>query len=362
MTTGHDLSPYGAVDSGGVGYGSYSKKDWAGGDWVSSEGVRLEHQYQVIGVKNWDPLVQWGYTFVGTTPVQRSAGIFSSPTFNQPSGNLQAATMNRLYAKVAGTDFNATVMGAELGKTIEMLVDTIQKVDKAYRMARRGNFRGASRVLLGNPVRRGGLSNSVGGALANNWLELQYGWLQAARDIQGMFEVVDVAMRAPVLKPVTVSVKVEKAKGDQTWTTHKWKTSHSKYVYEMRYQPIATLDAATLLGLRNPLSAIHERISHSFLLDWLIPVGPYIQALGASRALTGVCSATTFWKWECSGLQTGLFYKIKGGEAVRRSYYQVARTTGLAQPPKLFTFNPLENIMGPVRMANAVALIAQDRR
>lgn len=355
MTTGHQLSPFGAVDSGLIGYGDYYKRDWAGGDTSSGESYRMDHSYSVLGTSEHRPLVNWGYTFAGTTPGTASSGKFSAPVFSQPP-NVATKMLNKLYSAVKGSDFNVAITTYEANKTLDMIADTVKNLMKAKKLSDRKDYAGALRVLIGYTGRRSPL-----GAAANTRLGLQYGWLQAYRDIQEATKLYTSIMANPKLPRVKVSTVVNSKKGDQTWTTHRWKTSHSKYVIEYRYSPKAMLPASALLGLHDPLPVLYELVPYSFVADWVIAIGPWIEAHAASRVLTGDISSTVFWKTEWSGLQTGLLYLIKKGESAKGSTWQVQRSTGFALPSSMPQFNPIAKSASLDHVITGLALLSSTR-
>lgn len=205
---------------------------------------------------------------------------------------LETAT-SALFAavqKTRDTNFNGAVFLGELPSTWNMFVGTAGRVVNAYRAARRGDL-AAARRALGIPK---GSKTSKG--FANNLLELQYGWLPLLSDIDSAArKLADRIRKRPV---------VFRASGtSHTSRTHVYPVHD--FVDSLRTSPgqrtitenfsarvgvsytvsDETVALASELGFTNPALIAWELLPLSFVLDWIISVGDWLQAISTFHGL-----------------------------------------------------------------------------
>lgn len=210
------------------------------------------------------------------------------------AGELLDTATSSLFEKVLrgrGTDFNGAVFLGEMSSTWGMFVGTAGRVVNAYRAVRRGNM-AAARKALGVPPK-----SKASKGLANNWLELQYGWLPLLSDIDSAARKLADRIRS---RPVVIRVSGS-ASHSQTTTN-----AFYDYVDSYRSSPgmkvlaetfsarvgIAytvsdeTVALASELGFTNPALIAWELLPLSFVLDWIVSVGDWLQAISAFHGLS----------------------------------------------------------------------------
>jgi hypothetical protein len=130
-------------------------------------------------------------------------------------------------------------------------------------------------------------------SLAENWLEMQYGWKPLLSDAKGAAENL---ARIRLSDRVVCQIK---ASANQIETKSTPITFNSKEVgrslwerrtqtkFGLRYRMDSAL--ATFLaqsGFTNPLNLAWEVLPFSFVVDWFAPIGPYLEALHAWDGLS----------------------------------------------------------------------------
>jgi hypothetical protein len=119
------------------------------------------------------------------------------------------------------------------------------------------------------------------------------------------------------------------------------------------------------LGLTNPLAIAWELVPFSFVLDWLVPVGTWLQSLDATLGVkfVGGCRTDTFYA-DCTGTQHPSWFTRTtprtGQPAKIRNRIFVIRRTPITKWPWAFPYwvNPLTS----THTASAIALLASTRR
>lgn len=155
-----------------------------------------------------------------------------------------------------------------------MLLGRVNQLIDFTRSLRKGNLSGASRALGLRP----GSVKSHAKSFAGQWLEYSYGWKPLIQDIGNAVEVLQTPIASDYI-PVTgrasgtftASWDHDTFFNEGTWVCHaQWKA-------DVRVSnPNAWL--ANQLGFVNPATVAWEVIPYSFVVDWFIPVGEFLQS------------------------------------------------------------------------------------
>lgn len=209
-----------------------------------------------------------------------------------PNVDLRSRARVEALLKVADKKIDIGVALGESRTTARHLTSVVARFYGAYKAARRGHWERARKILGVNGKSWKEQSSNVSSA----WLEYSYAWVPLFSDIFGLQEQLKEGFKqadqlfsvvrytkTPIdprsyLSPVqlrsnpTLGVSIRKAE-----QFHKTK-------YYCRVQPNA-LHALTVLGLTNPLNIAWELVPFSFVVDWFLPIGDF---LNASAAIQGV--------------------------------------------------------------------------
>lgn len=205
--------------------------------------------------------------------------------------NDQLRLVNKLKERLQGSDFNMSVLLGEGNQSLKMIGDTAIKLAHAGHLVRRGDLKGAASVLLaGTGKRPKNRTARVSSNVASNWLELQYGWLpllnDAAEGAKTLAHHINVPLRS------TYRVKVQRKRTDVATMlgtngdiVNTIKRSHERFLTAR----ISEFDNSVpaLLGLKNPELVAWELLPFSFVVDWFLPIGSYLEARALSSRLTG---------------------------------------------------------------------------
>lgn len=143
-----------------------------------------------------------------------AAGVQSATPFNLWSSNDDLRLLGKLREKVAGSDFNAGVFLGEGRQALKMIATNATKIYKALIAVRKGRVGDAAHILTGSKYEsnRNRFKSGVDGkTVANNWLELQYGWLPLLSDVRGGAEFLSHHLTVPmVFRVVVQSLPIER--------------------------------------------------------------------------------------------------------------------------------------------------------
>jgi hypothetical protein len=256
---------------------------------------------------------------------------------------------------------------AERKQVANMVGDYASTIARAYRDVRRGNFSNAAKTLgLKKPPKQ--IAKSVPG----KWLELQYGWKPLLSDVYG--SVADLGSRTRdswiVTSKETAMERVDVSKDfDYTWTRPRV-TCQGFESCMVRIDAVPDNDPLLVFassGITNPALLAWELLPYSFVVDWFLPIGDYLNSLDALLGYTEAYSSISNFsklKWSCTQSDPtfnvtswGENYKIEEWYEGHREevYLQRSGSAGVPLPSHPRFKDPIS--LG--HMANGLSLLAQ---
>lgn len=192
----------------------------------------------------------------------------------------------KLLVKAGRRQVNYGEALAESKSTLRMLVNAASSLTRAVLAARKGRWDKVAKHLR---VPRKGFSKSM--SASQKWLAYQYGWMPLINDIYDSYKFVNKGFD---LRPQILSVTTRhRDQYSHEWSNSEWDSvpvrGTASYQGKMFYRIADNFIAkAHQMGLINPLEVAWAVVPFSFVIDWLIPVGNYLEALTARCALTFV--------------------------------------------------------------------------
>lgn len=202
--------------------------------------------------------------------------------------------LERLTTRIGSSlDANLAQDIAQFGQLSSMMNSTVSRLVKSITSLRRRDFPGAISALWHgtsrSPRYRTAKGPSFTADLANNWLELQYGWKPLLMDIDGsMRSLAQFYQTAEhVARTASASAKVETITKSPIrygsvsnppvgyWINR----NQTRYRYAIRYRVDSRLKAfLAQTGFTNPINLVWEVLPYSFVVDWFLPIGNYLQS------------------------------------------------------------------------------------
>jgi len=283
--------------------------------------------------------------------------------------NSELALLGRLRNRIAGSDFNMGVFLGEGRESLQMIARTATTLATALTRLKRGEVAGAARALGVNygTQRYISVKKRTADNLSARWLELQYGWLPLIGDAESAAIFLAARLNQPAIQRYRARIRVAArvTPGGIPW-------QESGCIAFTRGQIIAELFEASdtkLVGLQDPASVAWELLPWSFVADWFLPIGNYLQARALNSALSGrfVRTITTVQNSTYSGLDDTPSgspyypYQVVWQEQPRCAVMRksVIRTIEENYPVPLPSFKRLRDVPSWKRAANAVSLLTQ---
>lgn len=300
----------------------------------------------------------------GWKTFRQSFSVGYSPT-NAWNANDTIALRGKLREKIVGSDFNLGVALGESREALELVTNSATRIAGALRALRRGDLSSAARSLGVSPPRQPvgrGPRKGVKENLAERWLELQYGWLPLIGDAHGGAQALAQQLNEPMVQ--TYRARRRKVMGTNPINTLIKAGGDWGFSGFTRAQLIAKLtevDVPTLNGLLDPATVLWELVPYSFVADWFIPIGSYLEARGLASAVEGTFIETIttreyFWCYALRNPTSG-FQNWEVQPQFRYQKITVNRTVSSTLSVPLPQVKPLNEVISWKRAANAVALL-----
>jgi len=350
----------------------YSEQRWNDGSWQTVSGV-VTH-----GTVNLNPRI--------ITP-----GIISS---------IEEEALLKSMGKVDEQHLNLGVTFGELGETRRMLMDNARTLATALSLLGEKNYADCARVLFRGDVFTSDETGTFKGrnapiifrnkrgkevtrikstsmSLADQWLQLKYGYMTLYKDIYDSFEhLARVLSERPVQVRKSASSTYRKTIRDPesyegvTIIREEIAQYTCKYVYVFEQAPSAVLLPLKEVGITNPLSILWQLKPLSFVLDWMLPMGRYLDLLDYDLGLNLVRGCKTTFEKTLVRYRVNGSAKVDGGPGGGCTTYARwnSRKTVVAcnrAPLSSFPSVPPPRIslnLGPERGLSAVALLKQRLR
>lgn len=187
--------------------------------------------------------------------------------------------------KVSDAKTNIAVALAEASKTSRLILDTATRVAKAFTAFKKGNFKGVAKYL--------DISSKKS---HNKWLEYQYGWMPLIMDVKSTAEFF---AQQYVSRPLRFSVSsrflddksgvfnaLNPIEGGTARRDEAFKLNREYRVKLWCEINNPALSQVQQLGITNPALIAWELVPFSFVFDWFLQVGDYLQAITAFHGVT----------------------------------------------------------------------------
>lgn len=318
-------------------------KSWNGGD----------GKYDALGKPKWNA---YAMTSTKSTRIRNTdTGNILDCMVDVPFdfgdiSNLELRALNGLASDIKGFDFNALVAYGERAQTIDLVLSSVKSLVSCVKHAKRGDITGALRAVgySGIIPKKHRFNHED---VASRFLEIQYGWKPLLADVYGSMDAYHKLTQGPRIK----TFKSNSASNQVVALSHpKGNTQqalNSRVVYYAKLsEPPST---ARQLGLLNPVNLAWELLPFSFVADWFIPVGSYLDSTGFFLGLEGSFLKTTVHKGTMVQVGTSLWSGMKS--EARYAEMQRSLLSSLSVPTP--AFKPLDKALSTEHFWNATALL-----
>lgn len=283
---------------------------------------------------------------------------------------MRGRAINGALANLKDQKIDLSVAFLERKQTAELFSTNISRVADLYGDLKRGK-RGVWDYMKNFRVDRG---SSRVSQVPKAWLEVQYAVKPLLSDVHGALQKLNKLERSPnAYFFVTKKSFEENDSGIRHFSGNhlgpnplffdyrEQDRAHCSLVYRLA-NPL-TRELANL-GITNPLSSLYEALLFSFVLDWAIPVGDYLNALDADfgwEFVTGSVSLSQRSSGRGSHFQpVDPHYTIVQGDVRELQFNNFAMFREVFETSPWPVYPTLKNpLSSPTRVTSALALLQQ---
>lgn len=239
-------------------------------------------EYRAYGrASTYDPFPDW--RFYGCNPVTFAPAV---PT------SLISKAESKAVGQVQGNNWNIGQTLGELPETVAMILETIKTVLAAYRACKKLQFREMARILKVSVVRKPAKT------AAGLWIQYQYGWKPLLGDIYAACQLIESGLTGP--EGFTVRAYAKRDIAPPTLYTNLIGSVEGTFEHgcEVGFTfrvSNGTAYALDRLGVLDPISLAWELFPLSFVVDWFIPIGNFLDSIIGPKGLDFVHGYRTTW-------------------------------------------------------------------
>lgn len=290
----------------------------------------------------------------------------------------QFRLINKLREQIQGSDFNMSVFLGEGHQTLRLIGDSAIRIAKALHHVKRGDFWGTARSLLEGTSRAPlkprtkslwGAVSSDANVLSARILEFQYGIKPLLHDVVAASQQLAHELNAPAQQTYRCAVRKEiKSTSTSQWTVAPYPAPTMKAygvgLKSHRRSLIAIVAEDKIpilpyrLGLADPEVVLWELVPWSFVADWFIPIGPYLEARAFAHRLKGTFITSDKMMGRAYPPYSQAFTAVSGRNA-GYSAVQFTRSISSSLRVPMPTQKPLSAVSSFQHCLNGLALLTQ---
>lgn len=258
---------------------------------------------------------------------------------------------------------NLAVALAEYKSTAALIETNATRIYNGIRYLRKGRWRQAFRSIRHQP--RKGWDKE----LASRVLEFQYGVRPLLQDVYGSLEALaeanhggaksypfEVKKRRVIGQDNELPVVVGDLPGDYLPAQVQTST-HVEVTVALWYSiNDSAVKTTSELGLTNPATVLWELVPFSFVVDWFLPIGDYLNALDAHLGLVYRGGRATTWRKVFTSY-SGCKSRFNGTSSLSGSYEMRTMNRAVFDNSPIPSPPSLKNPVSMERALNAVSLL-----
>jgi len=292
---------------------------------------------------------------LGNTYVGPLTAILSPGDDGQLNGYPAIETLDgRLRHKIKSQNVNLAQSLAEYRQTSKMFSNLAIDVTTTFRSLRSGRALQEFVKILRDPKTR------PDKRIANRWLEYQYGVRPLMQDVYGSAEALATKIRTGMYLHANTRVEESFESASQLAGGFNQKVFlRRKYTWvgiaRARYRiSDPTIKQLAQLGISNPLLLAWELIPYSFVIDWLFPVGKWLESLDALNGTSDLRIARAF-----KVVKNFTYTYTTAGHSNYLVSLSSRQATGSSLALPQFAYKPSTSLKA---VANGLALLSQLRK
>lgn len=299
--------------------------------------------------------------------------------FRVDHNDLMALAAIKARNRVSPAEFQALVSVAEFPKTIDLIAKTVRSLRQIRKSVVTGNPSYAIKAIGGKPPKGITVRSYANQTAQNRWLEFRYGWTPLLMEVQGAIKALSAQPALPLRATArgfeqdqkswtTITTRDDASVGLFTYSTVRRETVSARAF--VLYTADLTHQRARDFGLLDVPLALWEVVPYSFVVDWFIPIGNWLEALtpkiGVKVLAEGVVFDRNFTKERTVKSWTkqtvgGFSYDVSGTFVGSTDVYNYHERVRFPNLNSLYSFPPFNVKLNVKRAVDAIALLKLGR-
>lgn len=315
--------------------------------------IAIDDSVKVVYGHNPDGSPKW---FFGT--VWSCFGWEGSPP-DPGQANTELGAYSDLVSNIREHDFNLAVSVAEAKDTFALIGDTARTIALSLKLLKSGRSKEALRALIEKWTKISRETSYAGhrpalDAVFSQWMGMQYAWKPLLNDVHEASVALakHLSTEPPQRKYRGKKTLRNKGKTDQTLRKRKCKI---KVVLSTNFK------LQTELGLSNPALLAWELLPLSFVADWFIPIGSFLDVAGSIPDLSFEKYCKTDSDENSNGMQLSALWG-GGGQNAKLSSFTLNRSVASNYSPSITDIpfpriRPLSNLDSWAHAVTSIAIL-----
>jgi hypothetical protein len=221
------------------------------------------------------------------------------PYRNVDFANALSRAITECLVKIGGNKVDTGTALAELGKTTSHLAQTGKDIWGSISALRGRRWS----ELLGILSKRSKYSPKInpGMTAARYWLEYNYAWKPLFNEAYGLYELLTEQLKPALLVHASRTISWPFEFHDVRLKGANWYNQSGSYSGKVKTESTVRLTGridndflrTASAGFTNPAAIAWELVPYSFVIDWSLPIGNYLQAATATQGLAFVWGSST---------------------------------------------------------------------
>jgi len=286
-------------------FGMYSARNTTGSDWTAAEkaaGIRNPHPYSGSRTEFFLGDLFWYQIDFGVEQQFVDSGPqLAFALDHEWDANDELKLLNKLADKYRVSNWNAGIFIGELGKTVDSVAFRARQLAQAAVAVKKLQILKALSILKSKPSK--GTKKKLSSKLGVNtlgpagwWLEIRYAWRPLIKDIYDLSEAIR-QKDVPRVKVIKVGHGIKRTVTSSMPTVFAAKGGG---LYLKAIIANVTEKPPSLpfyLGLTNPEAIIWELVPLSFVIDWIAPIGVYLETRNVISSISDAVYVRTTYDW-----------------------------------------------------------------
>lgn len=273
------------------------------------------------------------------------------------TANDELELLSKISEGARNHSLNLGIAAAEMGDTLTLALTTVRRISRAVSSVKAGNIAGAARAL--GVAHKGRQAKALRVTdVSKAWLELQYGWQPLLNDVYESAKALEACTAGPRIYSYTraISRSLTQKVGSENITPY-WTTYRVKSVWAIRVRMKEELSLGRSLGLTDPFAIAWEKVPFSFVADWFIPIGSYLDNLAIIPHMNAEFLETVFTTENNTNIGQWTSATDFRGATSQSKIYKVNRVRRYSLNVPQPQFRKLGESLTTGRLKNAVALL-----